>query len=145
MDIYNAILKAADHIEKEPHLYNFYCNRVPDCGTPGCMLGWIGHFMGLTGSVYNDVAPVVGLSRRCLVTFDMGAQYNELPMESVEDAVRVMRRFALRFKPSVTGIPASVREIFQPRETAILKTKVGANVTHGAGALSDEDEHRGNP
>lgn len=46
MNIREAILKAADWIEKNPHLYNFDRTRVPDCNTPGCMVGWIGHFMG---------------------------------------------------------------------------------------------------
>lgn len=46
-DIYTAIMKAADHIERNPSLFNFSEHRKPDdCGTPGCAIGWIGLFSG---------------------------------------------------------------------------------------------------
>lgn len=64
MNIYNAIMKAADHIEMKPYLYDFMHTTVPDCGTPGCMLGWIGHFAGVpVGSdVLDTVAqPLLGI------------------------------------------------------------------------------------
>jgi hypothetical protein len=49
MNAYQAILKAADHIQAHPALFDFERTRVPgDCGTPGCALGWIGHFAGRT-------------------------------------------------------------------------------------------------
>lgn len=42
MNIYNAIMKAADQIERKPDQFDFMsCNR-PKCGSPGCALGWIG-------------------------------------------------------------------------------------------------------
>lgn len=50
MDIRTAILKAADHIERNPKLFDFCATWVPDdtdCGTPGCALGWIGHFANI--------------------------------------------------------------------------------------------------
>ena len=57
MDIYSAIMKAADHIEQHPELFNFDNVRIPECGTPGCALGWIGHFLGIRiGEVINRVA-----------------------------------------------------------------------------------------
>jgi hypothetical protein len=51
MNIRDAILKAADHIEQNPRQFNFGSIKIPrksDCGTPGCALGWIGFFGGLT-------------------------------------------------------------------------------------------------
>jgi hypothetical protein len=49
MDTYNAILRAADHIETNPRLFDFERTRVPShCWTPGCALGWIGFFAGRT-------------------------------------------------------------------------------------------------
>jgi hypothetical protein len=45
--IREAILKAADHIEQNPERYDFSSCETPDCGTPGCMIGWIGHFAGV--------------------------------------------------------------------------------------------------
>ena len=50
MNIRDAILKAADHIERNPGEFNFqsvFIPSAPGCGTPGCALGWIGHFAGV--------------------------------------------------------------------------------------------------
>lgn len=48
MNIYNAIMKAADHIERNPQEFSFVSVVIPKepCGSPGCALGWIGHFAG---------------------------------------------------------------------------------------------------
>jgi hypothetical protein len=56
MNIYQAIMKAADRIEQYPQEFNFGSIGVPnECGTPGCALGWIGF--------YADVTPgIVGFS-----------------------------------------------------------------------------------
>ena len=48
--VYEAIMLAADHIERNPADFNFMSIGIPDCGTPGCALGWIGSFGGLTKS-----------------------------------------------------------------------------------------------
>lgn len=45
MNVYDAMLKAADYIEKNPEQYNFMRGDKPECGTPGCLLGWTGVFM----------------------------------------------------------------------------------------------------
>ena len=51
MNIRQAILKAADHIERNPSDFQFSSLAVPgQCGTPGCALGWIGYF----GCVKSD-------------------------------------------------------------------------------------------
>lgn len=47
-EIRGAILLAADYIEARPHEFNFLRSEIPDgCGTVGCAMGWIGHFLGL--------------------------------------------------------------------------------------------------
>jgi hypothetical protein len=49
MNTQQAILKAADHIQAHPQLFDFEKTRVPcDGRTPGCALGWIGYFAGRT-------------------------------------------------------------------------------------------------
>lgn len=62
-DIYDAIMKAADHIERNPKEFDFWNNFVPgSCGTPGCALGWIGYFLGIrqrSDSQY-DVTRAIG-------------------------------------------------------------------------------------
>ena len=56
--VYEAIMKAADHIERNPEDFNFMSVAIPSCGTPGCALGWIGSFGGLSkGSCgFSDAA-----------------------------------------------------------------------------------------
>lgn len=49
MNIYTAIMKAADTIERYPDSFSFGSCTVPkghDCGTPGCALGWIAFYLG---------------------------------------------------------------------------------------------------
>lgn len=51
MNIYNAIMATADHIERNPDEFKFsavYIPNSPGCGTPGCALGWIGTFLGVS-------------------------------------------------------------------------------------------------
>ena len=125
MNIYNAILKAADHIERNPHLYDFYRSNVPNCGTPGCMLGWIGHFMGIPkgANIYTAVGPRlnIGICIQSQMGWKggTGKDPNERrPANDATIAAAVMRQFAQRFKPQHTGLPDIVREIFtNPRQT----------------------------
>lgn len=56
MNIYNAILKAADHIEGHPTEFKWMSVEVPkspECGTPGCALGWIGTFAAVGANKYG--------------------------------------------------------------------------------------------
>jgi hypothetical protein len=117
MEIYDAIMKAADQIEWHPETYAFYANEVPGCCTKGCLLGWIGYFMGVRAGadVFRDVAPLVGLRPTVsLVASSMGRKHNESPFDT-EDAARILRRFAERYKPVPlphVDLPAKVRAIF---------------------------------
>jgi hypothetical protein len=48
MNIYNAIMAAANRIEAYPEKFDFWNNDIPQsCGSPGCALGWIGFYLGL--------------------------------------------------------------------------------------------------
>lgn len=63
MNVYSAIMKAADHIEQNPGEFNFRSVRVPEapgCGTPGCALGWIGTFAEVKDETYESISLVVG-------------------------------------------------------------------------------------
>jgi len=62
--MYDAIMKAADQIETNPETFSFSATRIPgkDCGTPGCALGWIGHFSGGNRKLsFLSVPPQLGL------------------------------------------------------------------------------------
>lgn len=49
-----ATLLAAEHIEKRPQDFDFYEVVIPDCGTPGCALGWMAHFYRQLGGRRPD-------------------------------------------------------------------------------------------
>lgn len=52
--MFDAIMKAADWIEKKPKLYDFTINGIPpECGVPACALGWIGYFAKIDGGKYG--------------------------------------------------------------------------------------------
>jgi hypothetical protein len=54
MNIRDAILKAADWIEGHPRHFSFGFIKVPDCGSPGCAIGWIDHFLNIpAGALIN--------------------------------------------------------------------------------------------
>lgn len=50
MEIAEAFNAAADYIEAHPDQYRFVENSRPEmkCGSPGCMLGWVGVFLDMT-------------------------------------------------------------------------------------------------
>lgn len=49
MTNYEAMLAAADHIERHPDSFNFFKIRIPThLNMKGCALGWIGHFTGVS-------------------------------------------------------------------------------------------------
>lgn len=122
--IYTAIMKAADTIERHPELYNFLSNEVPDCGSPGCLLGWIGHHLGLRGgNVFEAVTPLLcSNGTDALETLrywgsptSENESYGPVGQDSKAAAAH-LRWLAPQFKP--TGLPDSVREIFtNPRQT----------------------------
>ena len=43
---YEAIMGAADKIERKPHLFDWSSTEVGGCRTPGCAVGWICAFRG---------------------------------------------------------------------------------------------------
>lgn len=55
MSIRNAILAAADHIERNSGTFNFMAGVVPhDCKSPGCAIGWVAHFAGSARLGYSE-------------------------------------------------------------------------------------------
>lgn len=105
--IYSAILKAADHIERKPQLFDFERIPIPSrCGTPGCALGWIGWFYGRQRCMEADegydgvgaVAVIMGLK----AGFDFYARMEALTggfewMRDAKECARVMRLYAEKY------------------------------------------------
>lgn len=53
------ILRAAEHIERNPTDFYFYGGYIPvpgECDTQTCALGWIGYFAGLRCGSWNIIA-----------------------------------------------------------------------------------------
>lgn len=108
MNTREAILKAADHIEANPGLYDFQKIVVPGCGTPGCMVGWVGCFKGISAGatcwwlsdcfeVIMDV-PFDDFERRMDDWFyELGTSRD---LGSAKDASTFMRLYAEKYHPA---------------------------------------------
>jgi len=95
MNIYDAIMKAAEHVERTPADYNFNRLYVPDkCGTTGCMLGWIGFFLGMFGQTNVAVKKAIGLPHPGAYTFLTEMSGGNAYMESNVEAAKTMRLYA---------------------------------------------------
>lgn len=133
MNIRQAILKAADHIERNPSAFNFGAVRFPkpnDCGTPGCALGWIGVFAGLpdmyarsldrsdSWCVLRAAREVLGLPDKCHTDSVFYERMDEVAgtdwRHSAATCARALRLYADRYHPAESRslIPESVRAIF---------------------------------
>lgn len=124
MNIRNAILKAADSIETHRNLYEFCSTRIPDpdCGTPGCALGWIGFHLGIPkretlghGLTQNNhsVYDALGIDSQCC--FDHLRQtvgHGKWKFQAIECA-KALRQYADIHHPITDHIPSSVRAIFE--------------------------------
>lgn len=135
-NVYDSILKAADHIERFPDEFWFSSTdrpTGPGCGTPGCALGWIGTFSAYEhtrlsfGAVARDVLQVP-----CDPMSDGDEEfYRRMEVLCGDDSwqryanecARVLRLYATEYhapvKPQFTGLPDLVRDIFrEPTEHA---------------------------
>jgi hypothetical protein len=123
MDIYSAIMKAADQIDLNPHLFEFHRLKVPaDCGTPGCAIGLVAINAGMCRAEYISDAceTVLGVSdgefyERMRQLYSPREMLNPWTRDAGSAAI-LLRRYAAKYhndsKPKRTGIPASVRGIF---------------------------------
>jgi hypothetical protein len=120
MNTFEAINRAADHIEQHPALYSFTHARTPSRTCPlGCMLGRIGEMLKMAPG--TDVAKVA----RDYLRVPEGAFYERIwnlmdrprtGSRALNDVARVpaaMRAYAKRYHGRA-GIPDSVRDIFSP-------------------------------
>jgi len=124
MNIREAMLKAADHIEQQPQSYNFRSVESPACGAPGCMWGWVGHYLGVkkkrAEAYSSSVTEAVGHHWSNIANF--GDRHGLDPRRCAADAAKTLRLFAdAEFPaeaPKPRGIPDSVRAIFDVKEVA---------------------------
>lgn len=107
MRIRQAFLDAADWIEKNPHLYDFNKDYAPDdCGTPACMWGWVGYFLGMQGEHNHDIAWATGANET-----DRLYRYNVVvasrAASDANDAASLLRQYADHYHPDNDGHKAA--------------------------------------
>jgi hypothetical protein len=100
MNVRDAILKAADHIERNPQAYNFWKTDVPDCGTPGCMLGWIAASAGqAVGRPFNEIS-ILGVDSSVFYERIYAASGSFACALTGETAPRALRLYADKYHPA---------------------------------------------
>ncbi len=104
MNIREAILKAADHIEAYPQWFDYNPVIVPSrsCGTPGCALGWIGFFMGLGKKSVADVAFRMDLLGGSMEFYDGMNKVNKSAgwISNAEKCAKALRLYADKYHPA---------------------------------------------
>jgi hypothetical protein len=120
MNIYDAIMAAADHIEAHPKLFDYQETTVPGCGSKGCAVGWIAYF--------QRVKQAFDLDELCQSAIGVRYWNDFVPrMDSLEkredywrvnaaSCARTLRAYAGKYhapaKPHLTGLPAhSARDL----------------------------------
>ena len=117
--VYEAIMRAADHIERNPESYAFCCLFVPCDGELGCMWGHVGRALGMNNDTGNmEVANACGTSTMRLYSFAEKSfpGYTSNPIL----AAKALRAYANKYHAPAKRdlIPANVREIFSRTYTA---------------------------
>lgn len=123
MNIYQAIMRAADSIEGNPRLFDFDSILLPDheCGTPGCALGWVSLYLGLRRSDNNYEYDPLALGSESKFYRRMnvlcGDSYDW--MDNAITCARTLRLYAEKYhgdqKPE---LPAEILAIFEPGDKA---------------------------
>lgn len=108
-DIRQAILRAADRIEREPKSYNFMRMYTPRGGDVACMWGWVGHELGMQPQTPNfRVASACGipdgqtghLYEYCNRSHSWRFWDSTFYQTSAKSAARQMRSYAEKFYPA---------------------------------------------
>lgn len=129
MNTRQAIIAAANQIDRTPAIFAYFNSRVPSCGSPGCFIGLIACNAGFPhGESVHELCPalfgvswdvvydrVFDLSGRALVKNHSVAWCSDPALTA-----RTMRLYADKYHPAPAPIPASVRAIFEmtPAELA---------------------------
>ena len=105
MNAYDAMIKAAVHIEQNPHLYDFAFCRSPKGGETACMLGWLAHFMGTEKNGQAACHEMLGIHS---VDFYMRTHefYSAGSRLEYKNAVHILRGYAAKYlKPAEPETP----------------------------------------
>ena len=110
-----AILKAADQIQKHPDLFEFCALGVPenDCDSPGCALGWISFYSnvewGKKGCPLNNA---LGVSNDLEFYDRIRDSDPDLNWHHNADiCAALLRKYADKYHPAIE-MPEAVRKLF---------------------------------
>jgi hypothetical protein len=121
MTVYEAIMKAADSIEQNPHLFHFNAVSAPTCVSPGCALGWIGFHLGmkdLDGPYTLDVGKALGFAYYTHISHPFYERMKDLTggmawRDDTALCAKGLRLYAAKYhKPVSREIPGCVLNIF---------------------------------
>src|SRR5262245_52736236 len=124
MNIREAILAAADQIEARPDQFRFALpgipvstNPDPDdnfyCGSVGCALGWIGHFLGMRPTRayvgYAEVAEIPELGLTETIWYKAEILGSELSSEKAGDFYNRLDQFDPRWDQNADSCAKALR------------------------------------
>jgi hypothetical protein len=119
MTLRDAILKTAALFEERPGMFDYDRILVPDCGTPGCAIGWIDHFSGAPArrciwhrGPLREAGVEQGEFYRRMRRFDNGWSLNAARCAAALRCYADAHHPARGIPENNRGIPDSVRRIF---------------------------------
>ena len=114
MNARQAILRAANSIEKYPDLFRFSSTDLPqpECGSPGCALGWIAFHA--SKSAMHQYREVLDISNSKIFYLRLHRLCGGFKWKrSATVCSSTLRLYANKYHPETNHIPASIRQIFK--------------------------------
>jgi hypothetical protein len=120
MTVYEAIMRAADHIDLNPGCFNFQRGERPSHDhDKSCPLAWIGYFLDLPDDTKPDVRDLYAnaVAKRLTGMFEIAPFFKLCSKEGGicdrNKAPKLMRAYAIKYhKPISREIPGCVLNIF---------------------------------
>lgn len=116
MNVRQALLAAADRIEAHPQAYCFKYSNKPDCGSPSCLMGWVGFFAevkdknkragaasGYANQVAQEVLGLTGWAHFVSLGSRLGA-FSDYTQDS-KLAAGMLRAYADKYHPAPVQTP----------------------------------------
>jgi len=121
MEIRTALLKTANLFETKPASFDINATDLPDCGTPGCILGWVGVMLGDTNKAWwwtDSVYDAMGINKGSSTGAEGdGIFYERMRVlgwawaDNAADCARTLRLYADRYHPATESYPVILKEL----------------------------------
>lgn len=116
MDVRHAILSTARLFERRPEAFNFCVCRVPECGAPGCAIGYILAFLGFGpgDALSQHCEGVLGVSDWVFYQRMNALKGRRDWTYSAAECARCLRLYADEYFPAApSAIPSDIRALFE--------------------------------